>query len=71
MSKNTDLAGYDTSLPVANLIATGTLSIELNVTINTSTIFVGNSPFIQSIQPTLNLSNNQIDNLFISASKIT
>lgn len=43
MSKNTDLAGYDTSLPVANLTATGTLSIGSNVIVNTSTVFVGNS----------------------------
>ena len=43
MSKNTDLAGYDTSLPVANLTATGTLSIGSNVTVNTTALFIGNS----------------------------
>ena len=43
MSKNTDLAGYDTNLPVANLTATGTISVGSNVVVNTSTIFVGNS----------------------------
>ena len=36
-----------------------------------ASVFERDSPFIQSIQPTLNLSNNQIDDLFISASKIT
>ena len=43
MSKNTDLAGYDTNLPVANLTATGTISVGSNVVVNTSTVFVGNS----------------------------
>lgn len=36
-----------------------------------ATVFERESPFILNIQPTLNLSNNQIDDLFISASKIT
>ena len=44
---------------------------NLDLTANYASIFERDSPFIQSIQPTLNLSNNQIDDLFISASKIT
>ena len=67
MSKNTDLAQYNTTLPVANLTATGTISVGSNVVVNTSTIFVGNS----TVNSVHNSSSISVGSLTVNSSGIT
>ena len=67
MSKNTDLAGFDTSLPVANLTATGTISVGSNVVVNTSQIFIGNS----SVNSVVNSSSISVGSFVINSSGFT
>lgn len=50
MSINTNLAGYNRNLPVANVTATGTISVGANVVANTSGVYINNNSVATLVQ---------------------
>lgn len=52
MTKNTDLANFDTSLPVANIVANGTISVGANVVVNTTAVAVGTTAMTSGLVQT-------------------